>query len=293
MTIWNIGSINADYFYQLPHLPSAGETLSSTSMTKGLGGKGANMSVAAARAGAHVRHIGCVGPDGEWAVERLMEYGVDTRLIATSKTPTAHAIVMVDPVGENSIVLFPGANNEITDSAVMSSLKDAKAGDTVLIQNETTAQVVAAKTARELGLFVAYAAAPFSADSAMSVLPYLSFLILNEVEAAQLKTATGQGPADLDVGIIIVTKGSKGCDLYNNSAGTVAKTPAIKVEPVDTTGAGDTFTGYVLAGLDRGLNIQQSIQLATRAGALMVTRLGTADVIPDLKEVEDMIFNQT
>jgi ribokinase len=73
----------------------------------------------------------------------------------------------------------------------------------------------------------------------------------------------------------------------------VAKTPAIKVEPVDTTGAGDTFTGYVLAGLDRGLNIQQSIQLATRAGALMVTRLGTADVIPDLKEVEDMIFNQT
>jgi ribokinase len=135
-----------------------------------------------------------------------------------------------------------------------------------------------------MGLRVAYAAAPFDADRVMAVLPHLDFLILNAVEADQLKQATGQGPADLKVTDVIVTLGADGADWYGRDG--KQHFDAIKVDPVDTTGAGDTFTGYVLAGLDRGLPMAQAIGQAIKASALMVMRHGTADVIPDLSEVQ-------
>ena len=108
--IYNLGSINADYFYRVPHIVGAGETLAATGLSSGLGGKGANQSVAATLAGAKVCHIGAVGHDGAWAVEALRGFGVNVTHIATVDTPTAHAIITVDPVGENAIVIFPGAN---------------------------------------------------------------------------------------------------------------------------------------------------------------------------------------
>ena len=138
---------------------------------------------------------------------------------------------------------------------------------------------------REMGLTVCYAAAPFQADAVQAVLSYLDFLILNEVESDQLRQATGQSVSDLKVEHVIVTLGSKGA-LYHHRAAT-SEFPAYKVQPVDTTGAGDTFTGYVLAGMDRGMPMAQAIAQAMRAAALMVTRHGTADVIPDLKEVRE------
>ena len=119
MTVFNLGSINADLFYRVPHLPGPGETLASTDHSRGLGGKGANMSVAIARAAARAVHIGAVGSDGRWAVERLLEYGVDTRHIARLGAATGHAIIMVDAEGENAIVLFQGANRAIADELVV------------------------------------------------------------------------------------------------------------------------------------------------------------------------------
>jgi len=285
MAIWNLGSINADFVYAVPHIPAPGETLAATGRQIFLGGKGANMSVAAARAAARVNHIGAVGADGTWAVERLLEYGVDTRNIAEIATETAQAIIMVDTGGENSIVLHPGANAEIPQATLQAALSEAQTGDWLVIQNETNLQRTAARLAEKLGLKVAYAAAPFDADRVQAVLPYLDFLILNAVEADQLAQATGQGPADLPVRDVIVTRGAEGADWYG--PGGQRHFAAIKVDPVDTTGAGDTFTGYVLAGLDRGLPMAQAIGQAMIAGALMVTRHGTADVIPDLSEVQD------
>lgn len=291
MAIYNLGSINADFFYRVPHLPQAGETLAATSMLRGLGGKGANMSVASARAAAHTIHIGAVGQDGKWAISRLMEYGVDTRHIALlPNTPTGHAIINVDDQGENSIVLLPGANYEITEAAIGAALTMASPGDTLLIQNETTNQAFAAAMAWSLDLFVAYAAAPFEPLSVQAVLPYLDLLILNTIEASQFEQATGQSPAELNEKLVIVTRGSQGCSFYDNKAGEIHHYPAMPVTPVDTTGAGDTFTGYILAALDRGMAMPQAIALATRASALMVTRHGTADVIPDLKQVMDARF---
>lgn len=291
MAIYNLGSINADLFYQLPHLPGPGETLAALGMHRGLGGKGANMSVAAARAASRVLHIGNVGADGTWAVERLLEYGVDTRHIEVhASKPTGHAIINVDVHGENAIVLMPGANHAISEQQMGGALSSADRGDILLIQNETNAQPTAAEMGRSLGLYVAYAAAPFSAEAVQAVLPYLDFLILNEIEAAQLSDATGLKPQDLPVADIVITLGGAGSRWINTVERTERDFPAYAVEVVDTTGAGDTFTGYLLAAIDRGLPMAQAITLATRAGALMVTRQGTADVIPDLKEVQSARF---
>ena len=288
MTIWNLGSINADLVYDVPHLPGPGETLAATTFSRGLGGKGTNMSVAAARAAGRVMHIGAVGADGRWAVERLLEYGVDTRFIAEVDAPTGHAIIAVDPAGENLIVILGGANRAVPMEVVGQALAEAASGDFFLTQNETDLQAEAAKMARDLGLRVAYAAAPFDAEAVQAVLPLLDLLVLNEVEAAQLQAATGLAPEALPVADVIVTLGSKGCRWHGAEG--ARDFPAIPVTPVDTTGAGDTFTGYVIAGLDRGLPMPQAISQATRAAAIMVTRHGTADVIPDLKDVQDATF---
>ncbi|WP_136443398.1 ribokinase [Pacificoceanicola onchidii] len=291
MTIFNLGSINADLVYRVPHLPAPGETLAATGFTRGLGGKGANMSVAAARAGARCVHIGAVGGDGVWALDRLTEYGVDTRQIAKSDEATGHAIIAVDEAGENAIILHPGANAALKKVGLINALAEAQAGDFFLTQNETTLQAEGARMAQAKGLRVAYAAAPFEADAVQAVLPFLDLLVLNAVEAAQLEDATEKSVADLSVKDIVVTLGADGCRWYETEEKTVQDFPAFKVDPVDTTGAGDTFTGYLIAGLDRGMPMEQAIRLASKAGALMVTRLGTADVIPDLKDVQDASFN--
>lgn len=290
MTIWNLGSINADMVYSVPHLPGPGETLAARSLTQFLGGKGANMSVAAARAGSHVHHVGAVGSDGKWAVERLLEYGVDTRDIAVVDVPTGHAIIAVDDAGENQILLFPGANQAISSDQLGSALSSANAGDLLILQNETNQQLEAVKLGRTLGLKTCYAAAPFDSQAVERLLPFLDFLILNEVEARQLCDATGKSPDALGVRDVIVTLGSKGARHFDGGSGRVTDVPALSVTPVDTTGAGDTFTGYVLAGLDRAMPMAAAMAQAARAAALMVTRQGTADVIPDLKEVQTAKF---
>ncbi|SHF06353.1 ribokinase [Loktanella atrilutea] len=284
MAIWNLGSINADFVYAVPHMPGPGETLAATGREIFLGGKGTNMSVAAARAAAVVHHIGAVGDDGEWAVDRLMEYGVDTRFIARVDEDTAQAVIAVDANGENMIILFPGANDAIPQAILQEAMAEAETGDWLLIQNETNLQRTAATLGKKMGLKVAYAAAPFDADRVKAVLPHLDLLVLNRVEADQLEFATGERPEALGVRDVIVTLGADGADWFGPEG--KRHFDAIPVTPVDTTGAGDTFTGYVLAGLDRGQPMAQAINLAMRAAALMVTRHGTADVIPDLKDLE-------
>lgn len=287
MAVFNLGSINADLFYQVPHLLAPGETLASTQHSRGLGGKGANMSVAIARAAARAVHIGAVGADGRWAVERLLEYGVDTRNIVELDVPTGHAVIMVDDQGENAILLFPGANRALTETHIASALMAATEADTFVFQNETSAQIEGATLASAKGMRVVYAAAPFDAQAVEAVLPMLDILVMNAVEAQQLTDALGMTLAALPVRDVIVTLGGEGCRWINTDAGTDQMFPAIPVTPVDTTGAGDTFTGFLVAGLDRGLPMEQAISLGQQAGAIMVTRHGTADVIPDLKDIQD------
>jgi ribokinase len=285
MTIWNLGSINADFAYRVPRLPGPGETLAAESLTRGLGGKGANLSVAAARAAARVAHVGAVGPDGRWAVERLLEYGVDTRHVAEVGEVTGHAVIAVDPAGENSILIWPGANVAIPDETRDAPLAEARVGDRAVAQNETNGQGAWLAAAKRLGLHTAYVAAPFDAQAVGAVLDVLDLLILNRVEAEQLEAALGRRVGDLGVPDVLVTRGAEGVRWHG--AGGAQDFAAPRVEAVDATGAGDTFAGYLLAGLDRGLPMAQAIGQAQVAAALMVTRPGTADAIPDLKDVQD------
>lgn len=292
MTIYNLGSINIDYFYRVPHLPKPGETLAASSHSVGLGGKGANQSVAIARAGAPVKHIGAVGADGAWTVERLASYGVDTTHIVTGALPTAHAIVNVDPAGENAIVIYSGASGAQDLTAISTALNAATAGDMLILQNETSHQAEAAKLAHAKGLMVAYSAAPFDMDAVQAVLPYITLLLVNEVEAAQLSAALATPLSDIPVPQLLITKGAQGAEWHDLKTGEITRVEAFKVIPVDTTGAGDTFAGYVVAGLSEGLTPAQAMRLAAAASALKVTRAGTADAIPARAEVEAFLADQ-
>ncbi|OWU85992.1 ribokinase [Oceanicola sp. 22II-s10i] len=286
MTVWCLGSVNADSFYRVPHLPEPGETLAATSFDRGLGGKGANMAVAIARAGSRVELIGAVGLDGGWMRDRLKGYGVSVGHIVDVAEPSGHAIIAVDPAGENQILIFAGANRVLRGAEVRRALTRRAAGDMFLCQNETNQQVEAATFARSLGMRVVYAAAPFDADAVQAMLPVTDMLILNAVEAAQLEEATGLSTDELPVTDVVVTLGAEGVVWIDREAEQVAKFDAFPVEAVDTTGAGDTFTGFLLAGLDQGMHMVDAVDLAIRAAALKVTRQGTADAIPARREVE-------
>lgn len=281
MAIYNLGSINIDHVYRVPHLPAAGETLSALGYAQGLGGKGANQSVAAARAGACVFHIGAVGPGSDWVLAELAGYGVDLRHVTVGAEPTGHAIINVDPAAENSIVIYPGANRVLSGDMAGAALSGAGAGDTLLLQNETSAQVEAAAFAAARGMRVIYSAAPFDIAAVRAVLPQVSLLVMNKGEAAQLRAAEGALPS-LDC---LITKGAQGAEWLSAGAGPLFM-PAFKVTPVDTTGAGDTFIGTLAAALDLGLPREAAMRRAAAASALQVTRQGAAQAIPTAAEVD-------
>lgn len=284
MTIFCVGSINADHFYDVNHIPRPGETIAGRNHRIGLGGKGANQSVAAAQAGSEVVHIGAVGSDGAWAVARLTELGVDTHHILTVSEPTAHAIINVAEDGENAIVIYSGANLQQSEDAIRAGLATLKLGDRLILQNEANMQVEAARIAGQAGLQVVYSAAPFDADAVKAMLPFADILVVNEGEAKALEKELRTGIADLPVQGVVVTRGADGADYV--SGNDIIHAPALAVTPRDTTGAGDTFLGYFVAGLDQGFETSDALHLASAAAALKVTRPGTADAIPSRAEVD-------
>ncbi|MDE3240976.1 MAG: ribokinase [Paracoccaceae bacterium] len=291
MAIWNLGSINLDHVYRVPHLPRPGETLTADAYAVGLGGKGANQSVAAARAGAEVHHIGAVGADGGWALGKLRGFSVDIAHVAEVAEATGHAIINVDPEGENAIVIHPGANRAIAEAALGTALARASAGDTLLLQNETNLQAEAAAAAKARGLRVIYSAAPFDIDAVRAVLPHVTLLAMNEGEAAALVAATGTTLEALPVAGIIVTRGAKGSEwVARGRAPVVAE--AFRVVPVDTTGAGDCFIGSLAAALDAGADAAGAMRYAAAAAALQVTRNGAADAMPTRAEVEAFLTSR-
>ena len=287
MTVYNLGSINADHIYTVPHLPKPGETLSADDFNIGLGGKGTNQSVAAARAGSDVIHIGTIGADGQWAKDRVSEYGVDTQFINTVDVPTGHAIINVDRAGENAIVIFSGANLMQDPHQIKEALGSAKAGDILLLQNETSHQVEAAKIAADKAMVVIYSAAPFSVEAVKAVLCYTTILVMNQIEAEQLCAGLETELAELPVKDILVTKGANGVDWISTQTGETQHVESISVSAVDTTAAGDTFAGYFAAGLDQGMDVKAAMQLGAVSAGLKVTRKGTADAIPLRAEVNE------
>lgn len=284
MAVWCFGSINIDHVYALPHLPAPGETLAAGSYRMELGGKGANQSVAAARAGAVVRHIGAVGGDGVSALSGLEAAGVDCRSVQRLDGPTGHAVIMVEPKGENSIILCPGANRAISLEEALAALEGVELDDILLIQNETAHQARIAEAGMGLGMDVVYSAAPFDLGAVQAVLPFVNTLVMNAVEAAQLQAALGVAFEDLPVSNVVITRGAGGASWTSRGMDAI-HVPALPVAVVDTTGAGDCFAGALAAALDRGAVPEEAMRFAAAAAALQVSRPGTAAAMPDLAEI--------
>lgn len=281
MTIYTLGSINIDHVYRVATLPRPGETMTVIGYMTGLGGKGANQSIAAARMGASVRHIGAVGQDGGAACAEIARSGVDITHIARADTVTGHAIVVVDDTAENLILIHPGANHALDPAQIETALAQAQRGDTLLLQNETTLQDQAARIARGRGMRVIYSAAPFAVDAVRAVLPHVSLLMVNEGEAAALSTALGAMP-DVDT---VVTRGRRGAE-WLHLGQPLLEVAAFPVHPVDTTGAGDCFAGVLAAALDAGMTPEDAMRRAAAAAALQVTRPGAAPAMPTGAEVD-------
>jgi len=290
MTIHNIGSINIDHIYRVPHLVQPGETLTSRSLDTVLGGKGANQSVAIARAGCDVQHIGKVSASDQWAVDQLATSGVKTDQIQFVSGASGHAIIQVDDAGENSIVLHGGANQMLTRDDVASGLANATSGDWVLLQNECNALDSVFSEAIAKNLSVAFNPAPMSPAIANLPLRSCALLVLNEIEAQQLAGLADDAAArealltQYPDTTLVFTLGSRGAVLYQR--GVCEAADAFSVDVVDTTGAGDTFVGYLLAAMQQKKSPAEALRRASAAAALSVTRPGAAPSIPIAADVD-------
>ncbi|MEO0496393.1 MAG: ribokinase [Pseudomonadota bacterium] len=287
MTVFNFGSINLDLVYQLPHLPQPGETLASTGLERGLGGKGANQSVAIAKAGGRVVHIGAVGEDGTWLKDQMASAGVGVDHIAVLDEPTGHAVIYVDDGAENVIVLYEGANRALTMQMAQAALDGSKHGDWLLAQNETNLVPEVAALAKSRGLKIAFAAAPFDPAAVEAVLDHVDLIAVNAIEAAQLAESLPHQAQRLSQVEMLVTLGSKGAELRRGDD--LQRVSAFPVQPVDTTGAGDTFLGFYLAATADGDTTAQALQTASAAAAIQVTRPGASSAIPSIAEVQTLL----
>ena len=285
--ILNIGSLNLDYVYAVPHFVEAGETLPSSRRDVFAGGKGLNQTVAAARAGAEVCHGGAVGVDGDMLLDLLRDAGADVSAVARVDVPTGHAVIQVTPQGENAILILGGANRAVSPETVGIALEKVGPGDILLLQNEINGLDHIIRRAAQKGLRILFNPAPM--EEAVKDLPLelLDTLIVNEGEGKALAGDMDALKAAYPNQKILLTQGSRGASLWTGSE--VIFQPAFPVEAVDTTAAGDCFLGYYAAALAENLPYAAALRLAAAASALSVQRQGAAPSIPLRGEVEDYL----
>lgn len=288
MKVVNFGSMNIDYVYHVEHFIQAGETLSSLSLEKHCGGKGLNQSIALAKAGAKVYHAGMIGLNGEILKETLGANGVNLTYLKECEKPAGHAIIQVNPQGQNCILLYKGSNYAFQKAYIDNVLKGFDRNDIVILQNEINEIPYIMQKAHEKGLKIAFNPSPISAELADYPLEKVNWFILNEIEGEAL---TGKKkPNDIvnelfvryPRAAIILTLGKKGV-LYKDQI-KMESFGIYQVNTVDTTAAGDTFTGYFLAGIVKGMDTGHILKLASAASSLAVSRKGAADSIPCLDE---------
>ncbi len=294
MKVLNFGSLNLDYVYAVDHFVRPGETLSSRSRAVKPGGKGLNQSVALARAGACVSHAGCLGTGGEPLREILQQNGVDLSALTPVEEMQGHTVIQVNPEGENCILLYGGSNQCVTEAQIDKTLDQFEAGDWLVLQNEInlTDRIVDKAYAR--GMVIVLNPSPFNEKLQAVDFSKLTWLLVNEVEAEQI-TGTGDPEKAWDElhrrypGLsVLITLGKRGSVAFALHDGRVetARQEAITVKAVDTTAAGDTYTGFFIAGLMAGKPLQRCMEEATKASAVSVTRPGAAESIPWRKELE-------
>lgn len=300
MKILNFGSLNIDYTYDVGHFVSAGETLLSTNRQVFSGGKGLNQSIALSRAGAETYHAGAVGAeDGGFLLDMLARAGVNVEHVARVPGATGHAIIQRDGGGQNCILLYGGANQTVTPQQAEKVLEEFEAGDWLMVQNEISAVKEIMELAHEKGMKIALNPSPMDEKILALPLEYVNLLLLNEVEAAAICPGCGESGAELLDALgkklggcgVVLTLGGAGALCAVD--GVTAEQEVFAVETVDTTGAGDTFTGFFLAAYMEGRPVQEAMRRAAAAAAIAVSRAGAAPSIPTLEEVERFLEQRT
>lgn len=298
MKVLNFGSLNLDFVYDVTHFVRPGETLSSGALNTFRGGKGLNQSVALSRAGAEVYHAGCIGGDGGVLLDGLREAGADVSLVRTlSDLRTGHAIIQVDFSGQNCILLYGGANQAITPEQITETLSKFGEGDVLLLQNEVNGLAQMMAEARSRGMRIAFNPSPINEKISQLPLENVEFFLLNEIEGAAL--GGGEEPEEVLEGLkrrfpsakIVLTLGKEGA-LYFDGA-EIFRQPIFPIKAVDTTAAGDTFTGYFLEAVGRGLDGGTCLRRASAASAIAVSRKGASPSIPDAAEVDTFLRQNT
>ena len=290
MSIVNFGSLNIDHVYQVDRFVSAGETLPSRGYRRHAGGKGLNQAVALARAGAEVRMVGRIGECGAWLKDFLKEEGVDVERVEIIDGATGHAIIQVSPDGENAIVTAGGTNHRITAGSADAALKGFGSGDWLLLQNEISAVDEVIRLGAGKGLKIMFNPAPITPEAAEYPFELVDWIVMNESEGEAL---TGfSDPNRMLASLVkeypnlsvVLTMGDKGAILANRAE--KYSIPAIAVNAVDSTAAGDTLIGYFLAELAAGTETKAALNTACEAAAFSVTRPGASESIPRRDELE-------
>ena len=289
MKVYNLGSLNIDYVYKVPHFVAAKETLSSESLQTFPGGKGLNQSVALAKAGAEVIHGAVVGDNGQFLIDTLSAAGADVSRITRASEPCGHAMIQVDPRGQNCILLYAGTNHKIDRAYIETFLQDAVPGDFLVLQNETSGLPEAFAVAREKGMQIVFNPSPLGANVQTLPLSDVTWWFCNEVEGEALFGSIHPEEILENFGKmysnsnLVLTLGSEGSLCWTK--GSVYKQSIYPVQAVDTTAAGDTYTGYFIASIVKGLSVQASMERASKAAGISVSRMGAAQSIPYLEEV--------
>ncbi len=292
MKVLNFGSCNIDYVYLLSHFVNSGETTNAHNMAQSLGGKGFNQSIAIAKSGEKVYHVGNIGQDGAAFRSELEKLNINVDFLKTVDAPTGHAIIQVNDKGENCIIIYSGANFCVTEDFVDDVISNFEKDDIIVLQNEINNLEYIVSAAYKKGMKICLNPSPFN-----DVIETLDFnklyaIFINEVEGYQLTgkkipkeilSCLGEKYNNLK---IVLTLGSKGSMYYSPATEEEYICPAFNVKVEDTTSAGDTFLGYFIYGLINELNIEEVLKIASVASALAVSKKGSSNSIPEISEVK-------
>ena len=293
MKVLNFGSLNLDRVYQLDHIVLPGETISSTRYDVNCGGKGLNQSIALSKAGVNVYHAGKIGEDGLILKNMLDSCGVNTEFIEISNETSGHAIIQVDSEGQNSIVLFGGANKTISQKQIIHTLDSFGKDDILVLQNEINSLDEIIRLAYQKGMRIAFNPSPCNSTIKSLPLECISWLFINETEGKELTSK--KKPDEIISELlkkypscaIILTLGSEGA--YYADGKQIVAQKTFDVDVVDTTAAGDTFTGYFLSGVIQNLEVSEILTIASAASALAVSVDGAANSIPEETVVKQFL----
>ena len=294
MKILNYGSLNYDYVYSVPHIVARGETITASKMECFLGGKGLNQSVAIKRAGSCVYQAGSIGEDGGRFLEFCKENGICTDYVCAIPNSSGSAFIQVDENSENCIVLHSGANRKQKREHIDRVLKDFAENDIIVLQNEINELPYIIDKAYERNMRIVLNPSPYDEQLKECDLNKIEFFLMNEVEGEQISGSSD--PEEMLCHMrdkfphakVVLTLGSKGA-IYQDANIKICQ-PAYRVQAVDTTAAGDTFTGYFIHGVARGISIEETLKIASKAAAVAVSKDGATCSIPYAEEVNSFKF---